>query len=42
MVELITDLMQRAPELQIESFRIILTRGKAMAFFRRGLEGWTS
>jgi predicted O-methyltransferase YrrM len=42
MVELVTDIVHRVPELKIEAFKIVLSSGKAMAFFRRGLQGWSS
>lgn len=42
MVQLVTELIERAPKRNIDSFKVILNTNKAMALFRRGLEGWTS
>ena len=42
MVELITGIIQNVPDLKIEAFKILLAAGKAMAFFRRGVQGWSS
>jgi cephalosporin hydroxylase len=40
MIEVVTDIVRRIPELRIEGCRILLAPGKAAAFFRRGLQGW--
>lgn len=40
MVEIVTDLMGRAPELSIESFVVILKPGQSLAAFTRSAAGW--
>jgi hypothetical protein len=42
MVRVITDIVERVPALQIEGFEVLLAPHKAMAFFRKGEQGWTS
>ena len=42
MVELITELIHKTPEIKVAGFNIVLSKGKALAFFRKGEEGWTS
>jgi cephalosporin hydroxylase len=41
MVELITDIIENAPQLTIEEMRITLAPSKAISFFRKGRSGWT-
>lgn len=41
MVELITSIIERVPDLQIDAMNIVLTPGKAIAFFRKGVTGWS-
>ena len=41
MVQLVTEIMENAPDLQIEGFSIVLETNKAMALFRRGHAGWS-
>ncbi len=40
MVDLINDIVARIPELSISESRIILEKNKALAFFRKGENGW--
>ncbi|MCK5681708.1 class I SAM-dependent methyltransferase [bacterium] len=40
MVELVSDIIIRIPELSICESRIILEKNKALAFFRKGATGW--
>ena len=40
MVELITETIKNVPRLKIEGMKIILDKNKAIAFFRKGIEGW--
>jgi cephalosporin hydroxylase len=42
MVQVVTGIVERVPALQIESFEVLLAPHKAMAFFRKGEQGWTS
>jgi len=40
MVELISEIINKIPELSISESRIVLEKNKALAFFRRGETGW--
>ncbi|NBD17282.1 MAG: hypothetical protein GVY04_14430 [Cyanobacteria bacterium] len=40
MVDLITDIIEKAPDLTIEEMRVILAPLKAITFFRKGKSGW--
>jgi len=40
MVNLIAQIIKQTPELKISSFDIVLEKNKAIAFFKKGKEGW--
>jgi hypothetical protein len=42
MVHVITNIVERAPSLRIDALDVVLAQHKAMAFFRKGEQGWQS
>jgi hypothetical protein len=42
MIQVVTNIIENVPALQIEGFDVLLAPHKALAFFRKGKEGWTS
>jgi cephalosporin hydroxylase len=42
MVQVVTGIIERVPELSVEAFDVVLAPHKAMAFFRKGERGWTA
>jgi cephalosporin hydroxylase len=41
MVELVTDLVRRVPDLGMAEARLVLEKNKALAVYRKGFAGWT-